>query len=368
MQFSKKVQLISLESLMVPRSLGPFGKAQAARRLATLLAIGTEDNKQGGTGKATKVFNCFGEPLCLKSIARISRMDKSERELQQAFYARAVAFRGEYSCQAMLQGIPGIAQPCGYGTYAGGPIILMEWVRGMPLRKVLQLGKTDVPACAAMGAQVAATLLAARVRDPDFVHRDISGRNILVLTDKTPLDVQTRSRRFETCLIDFGSALCGSVTEGESRSDGSAIWRNATPEYAPPEMLTHSDARLLPRRGSEKVDVYELCSVLWELYFGSTPYMLTKARPKNYCRHKLENEPIQSRRPRHADDDFRDLLLAGLASDQGSRPTLGALWEALVSRCAAYDTTLAQDLRDRLALLCSCASRHAPKGNTIVRG
>ena len=368
MQSAERVQIITLESLMVPGSLGPFGKAQAARRLATLLAIGTEDNRQGGTGKATKVFNCFGEPLCLKSISRISRMDKSEQELRQAFYARAVAFKGEYACQAMLHGIPGIAQSRGYGTYAGGPVMLMEWVQGVPLRKALVPGDTDVPACAAIGAQVAATLLAARVRDSRFVHRDLSGHNILLLTDKTPPGVQAMSRRFETCLIDFGSTLCSSVTEGKSSSTKPNVWRNATPEYAPPEMLTHSDVRLLPLRDSEKVDVYELCSVLWELRFGTTPYMLTTVRPKSYCLHKLENEPMLPRGSVRSDDTFYDLLLTGLAPDQNLRPTLGGLWEALVSQCATFDATLAQDLRNQLNLLIDCASRRGAIGNTIVRG
>ena len=368
MQTSESVRLITLETLMVPGSLGPLGKAQAARRLATLLAIGTEDNRQGGTGKATKVFNCFGEPLCLKSIARISRMGKSERELQQAFYARAVAFKGEYACQAMLHGIPGVAQSRGYGTYAGGPVMLMEWVQGVPLRKALRPGETDEPACAAIGAQVAATLLAARMRDSRFVHRDLSGSNILVLTGNTPPSVQARSRRFETCLIDFGSALCSGVTEGASSSGEPNIWRNATPEYAPPEMLTHSDARLLPLRDSEKVDVYELCGVLWELHFGSTPYMLTTTRPKSYCRHKLENDPILPRRSQCSSNAFRELLLAGLASNQGLRPTLGELWEALVARCAAFDTSLAQDLRGQLGMLRNHASNRVTMGNTVVRG
>lgn len=326
-------QLIVLDGLMVPGRLDMPGREYAARRYATLLSIGTEDNKRGGMGKATKVFNCFGEPLCLKSMARVVRAGRSESEWRETFVARAIAFKGEYTCQRALLGTNRVPAVYGYGTYAGGPVMLMEWVQGVSLRKAFYGRRADATTCALLGAQVCSTLLSARMCDNRFVHRDISCNNIMLRTNAMRVDQQLATRHFDTCLIDFGSAVSSKVNEAPAPGRHSPIWRNATPEFAPPEMLTHSDQQMILRRYSQRIDVYALCSVLWELYSGHTPHMLTQVRPASPFEYKLSHNPGKLAPAQPADEFFVRVLYRGIAPQQKDRPSLAKLWRAFARIC-----------------------------------
>ena len=70
-----------------------------------------------------------------------------------------------------------------------------------------------------------------------FVHRDISPRNVMVRTSRLSLEQQVDEGVFDLYLIDFGSSA-----ESEPRSTSftseNAVFRGATADFAPPEMLS----------------------------------------------------------------------------------------------------------------------------------
>lgn len=105
------------------------------------------------------------------------------------------------------------------------------------------------------------------------------------------------------------------------------VWRNATLEYAPPEMLSHEGESIVHARLSQKVDVYELCSVLYELYCGQTPFQLASRKVGSTFRFKsyFEPTPLTPRSSQEEDKDLVHVLLAGLQADPDARPTIEGL-------------------------------------------
>ena len=354
-QYGQRCRLLELEHFMVPGQLEEEERSVAARRFLTLLLIQGDENHAGGTGKAIKVFNCFGEPICLKSLRPVMGYGGRTAERARVFEARSKAFAFEYDCHSTLSGIPGIPAVYGYGSFGGGPVMLMEWVHGTALRKALLPRTTrlahglSMRLLSAVGASVANTLCAARERDPYFVHRDLSGMNVLIDISREPLDRQVASCLFDLRLIDFGSAMSTSIVSARETAGAKPqrIWRNATPEYAPPEMLTHQDSRFVGLRGSEAIDVYELCGVLYELYCGVTPYQLSVNQPKAAYLYKLERKVSQPSLHRGTDAEFVELLMCGLEPEQALRPSVAEFREGIVKICRAHDAALADALEAR---------------------
>ena len=354
-RYGQRCQVLELDHFMAPRQLEGDERAYTARRYLTLLLIQGDENSSGGTGKAIKVFNCFGEPICLKSLKPVMGYGGRAAERARVFEARSKAFALEYDCHSTLSDIPGIPLVYGYGSYGGGPVMLMEWVHGCSLRSALlprakQLASgLSMRLLSAVGASVAGVLRAARERDPQFVHRDLSGMNVLIATSQEPLKQQIASCLFDLRLIDFGSAMSESIVTAREAAgtDSQRIWRNATPEYAPPEMLTHRDPGLVGLRGSASIDVYELCGVLFELYCGVTPYRLSENKPQTAYLYKLENRPAMPQLRRQADGPFVELILQGLEADQARRPSIGEFRERMIGICRANDDALADALDAR---------------------
>lgn len=365
-------RVIKLDHLLVQGELDELARADAARRLMTLLQVPTDENRTGGTGKAIKVINSLGESFCLKSLRPVQDARLLEEQRKRAFAARTEAFAGEYTCQSNLTGVPGIPRAYGYGTFAGGPIMLMEWLSGHSLREALLPRATrlanglSVRVLSAVGASVTSILLAARERDPLFVHRDLSGMNVMVCTDSAPLELQIASGLFDLRLIDFGSAWCRSVVERNNVQGPEAqrIWRNATPEYAPPEMLTHHNPVFVAQRGSELIDSYELCGILYELYCGYTPYQLTSNNPRTPYLYKLEHLPATPPLRRPDDDAYVQLVMEGLARDQTQRLTLRTLHQRLLEVCYEFDPELSRELARRHGQALDAARMPMPQGTT----
>lgn len=354
-QYGQRCCVLELDHFMVPGELSEEERARAARRFLTLLLIEGDENHTGGTGKALKVFNCFGEPVCLKSLRPVAGYAGHAAERARVFEARRKALALEYDCHSTLSGMPGIPEAYGYGSYGGGPVMLMEWVHGCSLRAALLPRARRLPhglsirLLSSVAAQAASVLCAARARDPHFVHRDLSGMNVLLSTSRESLEQQVASCIFDLRLIDFGSAMSASVILARETSAAGTqrIWRNATPEYAPPEMLTHRDPALVELRGSAAIDVYELCGVLYELYCGETPYRLSVNKPETPYLFKLERQPSTPQLHRQADAPFVKLVMRGLEAKQAQRPSVEELREGMVEVCRAHDAELADKLEAR---------------------
>jgi serine/threonine protein kinase len=129
------------------------------------------------------------------------------------------------------------------------PYLVMEYVEGTSLYQLMTTeGRLPVERVLAIGRQICEALV--YMHAENVVHRDLKPENIL-------LDEQGRIR-----LIDFGIALdfaARRLTWGRLSS------RMGTPEYMAPEQIRG-------HRGDDRVDLYALGLILYEMIAGVTPY------------------------------------------------------------------------------------------------
>ncbi len=211
----------------------------------------------------------------------------------------------------------GFPKTYGYGYAGNTPVILMEWIEGLPLRDAAaeltdpaEGGRIPANTVAAIGKRLGEILLSTQKLDAPFVHRDISLRNIIIRTTRRPLAQQIARCSFDLCLVDLGSSSI-------KRSDPSftmptGIWRNGTPELA-------------PLRTSPSIDTYELCSVLYTLYAGHTPYRLNEHMDQSPYLYKIEHEPelLEARLP--GDQKLVDVIMSGIHNEQSQRAPLSTI-------------------------------------------
>lgn len=294
----ENARVLYLDEFEIPYVMAPEKRDEYSRRFLTLFAEDNVRPRQGGSGCVERVFNARGEVYALKRLTVPERPAVAD----DGIYERVVegqrsAFRKEYECQQRLSGFKGFPKLYGYGSIEGTPIILMEWIEGVTLkdaRATLALDKHTRQLSPSVVAQLGIELFGLLSRmdylDESFIHRDISPNNIMFRTTQHSLEEQLETGDFDLCLIDFGSS--SSIAEtGASFTVDHSLLRKATPEYAPPEMLTNDLPHLDARRKSPRIDVYALGSVLYELLTGHTPYRLSEERVvQSYYRYKLEHE------------------------------------------------------------------------------
>ena len=158
----------------------------------------------------------------------------------------------------------------------GQPVIVMQWIEGVSLREcmgALRHAGTQLPAStiAAIGSGILAVLDNAARLSPALLHRDITPGNIMLCTEAASAEEQQRRNAFDIRLIDFGCAMQAEPPDGRPVQQ-LRLWRRGTPAYAAPEMLADSSPEIEALRRSPAVDVFALCSVLYELYAGHTPW------------------------------------------------------------------------------------------------
>ncbi|WP_437323110.1 serine/threonine-protein kinase [Sorangium sp. So ce381] len=150
---------------------------------------------------------------------------------------------------------PGIVRVFDLGKTAGGtPYIVMELLEGEALRDVLCREHRLAPEVAvSILLPVASAMHAAHERG--VVHRDLKPDNVMLANQG--------DGRIRPKVVDFGIAKV-TWTEPESGSTGAAVI--GTPQYMPPEQALgqgHIDHR---------ADVWALCTMLYEVIAGETPY------------------------------------------------------------------------------------------------
>ena len=265
------------------------------RRFTTLLDCGSVD---GGSHHLRKVANTEGETFALKTLWPL---DSREENGPAVTPSGIKTLTEEYRNLAAVSLLSGFAKTYGYGYTGNTPAILMEWIEGLPLRDaVAELtdpadgGRIPANTVAAIGKRLGEILLCAQKLDAPFAHRDISLRNIIIRTTRRPLAQQIAHCSFDLCLVDLGSSSIKRSDPSFTMSTG--IWRNGTPEFAPPEMLSNDIPELAPLRTSPCIDTYELCSVLYTLYAGHTPYRLNEHMDQSPYLYKIEHEraPLSS--------------------------------------------------------------------------
>ena len=318
-------ELIVLDTFEPAVAFDPAKRDESRRRFSMFLV--QSEAGQGGTGVVQRATNTAGEIFAIK---RLHVSDTTDERIAAGM--RAVLFE-EYRNQLTVSHLKGFPRVYGYGTSNGEPLIVMEWVEGSTLKNITpQLPHEDGgvrgDAVAAIGVAVLSILNNVRHLDTGVAHRDISPRNIMVATSERSLQDQLATLDFDIRLIDFGSSTALNPIDPTFtvRAD---VWRGGTPEYAPPEMLTHDIAGIETRRLSPTVDIYALSSVLYELYCGHTPLNLQALGTASPYRVKTETafEVPQARTA--ADEALISIIVAGLAVDQERRPSVEQMLDLL---------------------------------------
>lgn len=318
-------ELIVLDTFEPAVAFDPAKRDESRRRFSMFLV--QSEAGQGGTGVVQRATNTAGEIFAIK---RLHVSDTTDERIAAGM--RAVLFE-EYRNQLTVSHLKGFPRVYGYGTSNGEPLIVMEWVEGSTLKHITpQLPHEDGgvrgDAVASIGVAVLSILNNVRHLDTGVAHRDISPRNIMVATSERSLQDQIATLDFDIRLIDFGSSTALNPIDPTFtvRAD---VWRGGTPEYAPPEMLTHDIAGIETRRLSPTVDIYALSSVLYELYCGHTPFNLQALGTASPYRVKTETafEVPQARTA--ADEALISIIVAGLAVDQERRPSVEQMLDLL---------------------------------------
>lgn len=321
-------QIVELDTFDTAFAVRPGEEREVRRRFMTLLVSPEPAPQRGAVSTVVRVENTECVPFALKTL----RLDVGDDELPRALAAQSRQLYEEYVNQLAVSHLRGFPRLYGYGTRRGVPVILMEWVDGLTLRAAHAAlegpdGRVPARTVAALGRSVLRVLLSAESLDETFVHRDLSPRNIMLRTDSRPLEEQLRRGDFDVCLVDLGSATLAHGDTSLTMTAG--IWRNGTPDYAPPEMLTRDVAGVMELRGSSTIDVYALASVLYELYAGRTPFELAERLDASPYRIKMDEdfEPLVARDEK--DGPLVRAITAGLSREQDGRPSARELHDAL---------------------------------------
>lgn len=208
------------------------------RRFTTLLDCGAVG---GGSHHLRKVANTEGETFALKTLWPLSGCDDNGSAVSPSGIKTLTE---EYRNLAAVSLLGGFPKTYGYGYTGNTPVILMEWIEGLSLRDAAteltdpaEGGRIPANTVAAIGKRLGEILLGVQKLDAPFVHRDISLRNIIIRTTRRPLAQQIAHCSFDLCLVDLGSSSIKRSDPSFTMSTG--IWRNGTPEFAPPEMLSN---------------------------------------------------------------------------------------------------------------------------------
>lgn len=330
------MQIIELDSFETAFPVRPGKEGSVKRRFMTLFAA-DEPIRAGGTSYVCKVQSFTGETFALKRLLTSGfapdNADLTPEDSARITQGRTTAFKEEYRNQLLVSRLRGFPRVYGFGMIGDDPVILMEWVEGLSVRQIGREAASKgelLPGTtiAAIGASVLDVLDEIGHLDSMLVHRDISPSNILVRTTATTIEAQRERGSYDVCLIDFGSASADEEQDA-SFTMTSQVWRNGTPEYAPPEMLTRDVPNIDRLRKSQSIDVFALCSVLYELYAGYTPWRVADHLEISPYRLKTENPPEPLIPREAADEALVSAIISGLAVEQSMRPSVRELFDAL---------------------------------------
>ncbi len=220
-----------------PRTLGPTPQATVIpKRLGAVQLI-----RQVGEGGMGVVWlgrhELLNRDVAVKFLLNISAGNTDPGFVAFVEGARAAAALRHPGLNAVLHA----------DVVEGVPYLVMEYVEGPTLSRVLRAATHLGPACARVVIdQVCAAV--AELHDHNVIHRDIKPANILFTADAKPV------------VTDFGLACERSISGFGSTAANIA----GTPEYMAPEMFEQTI--------SARTDVYALGILAYELFAGSPPF------------------------------------------------------------------------------------------------
>lgn len=364
------VAVVTFDSFEPAVAVTPQTRSRVLRRFVTLLVDQGDRGRAGGTGYICRARNASGEEFALK------RLLPSPTDDARAAEGRTAAFGEEYATQLAVSSLRGFPAVYGYGTIDGQPAILMEWVRGVTLEEALpQLAcergaagpRVPSRTIATLGVAVLDVLAAAGQLSRRFVHRDLSPRNIMLRTAARTVAEQVSDGRFDVCLIDFGSSELLDAGGAAAFTMRTNVWRNGTPEWAPPEMLTRDLFGVDALRASPSIDVYALCGVLYWLYAGRTPYQVAERPSVAPYLVKRDRPPAPPRLRCAADAPLVGAIVAGLQPRQEARVGAEELRRRLAGWLAGRAAGPSAPRAAGAAPASGAAARPAPRNRSATR-
>ena len=181
-------------------------------------------------------------------------------------------------------GHPNIVDILDFGYAEDAPFLVMEYLRGRSLAKLIATeGRLDIDRACKIAAHTLAGLAAAH--DRGILHRDLKPANLMLVAHLGDRDFVK--------LLDFGFAAL--LAPQERIADDDAVLTPArtlvgTPAYAAPERLRGDDRR------DPRIDVYSVGVLLFEMLTGKRPF---EAPTFAELAHKVRNDappPVRSLR------------------------------------------------------------------------
>ena len=211
------------------------------------------------------------------------------------------------------------------------PYLVMEFVEGTPLDRVLEKGTVPVARACAWIAHAAEALYAAHTRG--VIHGDVKPANMLITAD----------RRVK--LMDFGMARVAKRESGDSPLLG-------TPAYWCPEQI-------MGRPQDARSDIFSLGVVLYEMVTGTNPFKAESLQ--GVCNRVLSSSvtPATHLQP-SLPAGFDEIIVSCLAKNPDDRMGSGEVLaqmlyplarRAVIAAAVALKTTAPLSLRDRASRL-----------------
>jgi serine/threonine-protein kinase len=241
-------------------------------RYEILEIIGT-----GATGRVARAHDSMiGRQVAIKLFSKeLAKGDGRLRFLQEA---RVV---GQLSHPSIIT-----LHDMGIDEATQTPYLVMEFLDGQPLDRILEKGSLPFPRACSLVAEVACALAAAHRKG--VIHGDVKPANVLITDDG------------RVKLMDFGMARLASHDSGDSPLLG-------TPAYWCPEQI-------LGKPQDARSDLFSLGVVLYEIVTGKRPFDAESLQA--ICGRVLSSTPLPAS---HAN------------------PSLPAGFDPIVARCLAKD-------------------------------
>jgi serine/threonine protein kinase len=284
-------------------------------RYEILEIIGT-----GATGRVARAHDpMIGRLVAIKLFAKeLAQGAARQRFLQEARVVGQLSHPSIMTLHDM-----GIDEP------TQTPYLVMEYLEGLPLDRMLEKGSLPFPKACAWVAEIACALGVAHRKG--VIHGDVKPANVLITNDG------------RVKLMDFGMARLASHDTGASPLLG-------TPAYWCPEQI-------LGKPQDSRSDLFSLGVVLYEMVTGKRPFDADSLQ--GICGRVLSSTPLPAS---HANPSvpasFDGIIVRCLAKDPAARyATAEILAEELypLARCKAVNEVQPQTngngLRDRAARL-----------------
>ena len=237
-----------------------------------------------GAGANSKVARAF-DPLIGRIVAiKLFPRELASGEARQRF-VREARVVGQLSHPSIIT-----LHDMGVDDASETPYLVMEFIEGQPLDKILEKGSLPVPRACAWAAEVATALAVAHRKG--VIHGDVKPANILITDDG------------RIKLTDFGMARLASNESKDTPLLG-------TPAYWCPEQI-------LGKPQDSRSDIFSLGVVLYEMVTGQRPFDSDSLQ--GICSRIMSSTPLP---PSHANPSvpgaFNDVVASCLAKDPKQR-------------------------------------------------